>query len=118
VVAGSLSGFVLALVDQLLNIELSIARRVAAFAVSLVIELVGVTRGKIVGPTVFEVSMDRPLGVIGRIFDTFDNTSLERLIVFGELLHALIRRIRYGREALAVTGLSCAIGADLPGIVP
>jgi len=57
VVAGSLSGFVLALVDQVLNIELSIARRVAAFAVSLVIELVGVTRGKIVGPTVLMVSI-------------------------------------------------------------
>jgi hypothetical protein len=111
-----LRGFVTALVDQVLHIEFTIAWRVATFTASLAIEFVGVTRREIVRPSIFEVSVNGALGMIGCILNAFDDTGFERLIAVGEFLHAHIRRVGDGREALTVSGLSGTIGTDLPGV--
>jgi hypothetical protein len=56
--------------------------------------------------------------VVCCIFDAIDNASFQCLIVLGKFLNALVASVRNRRKTLTVSGLACALWADLPGIIP
>jgi len=105
------------LIRQIFHVYLFTPRAARRFQRRPVQFLFPGTRRKIVRMPIFQMSVHRPLRMISRILDAFDNARFERLIVLGKLLNALVRRIRDRRELLAISGLAGAIGADLPWII-
>src|SRR5271170_2498601 len=69
------------LIRQIFDVYLFTARAARRVHSRLVQFLFSGTWWKVVGMPIFEMSMDRTLGVIGRILDTFDNACFEGLIV-------------------------------------
>jgi hypothetical protein len=49
------------------------------------------------------VALNRALGMIARIFDSFHNAGFVRLIVLREFFHALVGRFTVYRQALCVS---------------